>query len=234
MDITAIIASYKRPNLSIILEALKGADIKEIWVINDDPDKHLELDGVAVFNNGKNLGAMARGALAVMASTSHVLCHDDDLMIEGPGTIANLMRWQLTYPEAIVGYYGRQCKWDSDKPYTDGLYMAGASYADSQPINIIFAKMMLAKVSKYAQAWGLFAELKNYTMEEDTLISMANLVAGYQNYLVPAKKGQRCLPLSEHGHSLSERQGFWESRDAAIKCIVEGRWGEARAALVAE
>ena len=237
MDITAIIASYKRPNFSFILDSLRGADIKEIWIMNDDPDKVIDLRGRAycenihVFNNGKNLGALARIALAVMAKTTHVLCHDDDLRIEGPKTIENLVYWQEMYPEAIVGYYGRQCKWDSDKPYTDGLYMAGGSYADVQPINIVFAKMMLAPVRKYAQAWGLFSELKNYNMEDDVLMSLANLIEGYQNYLIPAKKGQGCVALSEYGQSLSERRGFWESRDAAVKCIVEERWGEARAAL---
>lgn len=232
MDITAIIASYKRPNLGFILDSLKGADIKEIWIMNDDPDSWVEIDGVAGFNNGKNLGAMGRIALALMAKTSHVLCHDDDLRIEGPGTIAELIRWQETYPEAIVGYYGRQCKWDSDKPYTDGLYMAGSSYIKVQPINIVFAKMMLAPVSKYAQTWGLFSELKGYNMEDDVLMSLANLIQGHQNYLIPAKRGKGCVALSEHNRSLSTRAGFWESRDAAVNCIVEERWGgEARAAL---
>jgi hypothetical protein len=108
--------------------------------------------------------------------------------------------------------------------------MAGASYPDPQAIEIVFAKMMLGKVSKYAQAWGLAAKLDRYIMEEDVLLSMANLVAGHQNYIVPAKKGQRCIPLSEHGQSLSARVGFWESRDAAVKCIMEQAWAEDRRA----
>jgi len=230
MDITVIIASYKRPNLSFILDALRDADVEEVWVMNDDPDKRLELEGARVFNNGKNLGALGRVALAVMATTSHVLCHDDDLRIEGPETVTNLMRWPLAYPEAIVGYYGRQCKWNSENPYSDGMFMAGTAYQEPQPIDIVFAKMMLAPIRKYAQTWGLFAKLTNYTREDDVLMSIANLIAGHQNYLVPVEKRNGCVALDEHNHSPSARDGFWESRDAAARCILEERWGEARGA----
>lgn len=107
--LTLVMLSWKRPAqvTQIINRQKKYALIKRVIVWNNNPDIHLELDGVDVIHCNRNHGLMPRFTAASLADTDAILLQDDDILVPEPTINALYASWQRE-PGVIHGTHGRQ------------------------------------------------------------------------------------------------------------------------------
>ena len=238
MDVTVLMMSYKRrPNLVPIMEALgkQTYQPKEIIIFNNEEGITLDIEGATVINSDRNFSSMARPAFALLARTSHVMCHDDDLKL-GPKAIENFVYWMEKLPGSILGYEGRRLALQSVMPYRRTRMEQAKSVREPREIDVVFAKAMFCETKTYAYHWDLFYQMLNPNVkDEDICTSLANQAKGNKNYLIPLMPGAELMELSDHGVALSGRRDFWEDRDfvtnESLRAMRRGRWAEARAEL---
>ena len=234
MDVTVLMMSYKRRgNLPQIMAGLRSQtqQPKEIIVINNEPGVDLSIDGVTVINCDRNFGSIARPAIGLLPKTSHIMCHDDDLML-GAKAIENFMHWAEKLPGAILGYEGRRLKLDDEQPYSKGEMLRATGLLKPCEIDVVYAKAMFLETKTYSYHWDLYYRMKDPIRDEDICTSLANQERGNTNYLIPLMEGAELTVLSDYGVALSKRENFWEERDYvasdALRAMEEGTWVEAR------
>ena len=234
MDVTVLMMSYKRrENLVPIMKALseQTRQPEEIIILNNEEGVTLDIEGATVINCDRNFGAIARPAFGLLAETSHVMCHDDDLML-GPKAIENFRYWAEKLPGAILGYEGRRLALHAALPYMRGKMEEAESLREPREIEIVYNKAMFCERKAFVYHWDLFYRIQDPTRDEDICTSLANLGAGNKNYLIPLMQGANRAALSPHGTALSNRKDFWLERDYAttegLKAIGRGRWADQR------
>ena len=236
MDVTVLMMSYKRrPNLVPIMEALgkQTYQPKEIIIFNNEGGVTLDIEGATVINSDRNFSSMARPAFALLARTSHVMCHDDDLKL-GPKAIENFVYWMEKLPGSILGYEGRRLILQSAMPYRRARMEQAKSLLEPREIDVVFAKAMFCETKTYVYHWELLYRMINPNIQdEDICTSLANQGKGNKNYLIPLMPGAELTVLSDRGVALSGRPGYWGERDfvtnEALRATRRGRWAEARA-----
>jgi len=220
MDVTVLMMSYKRrENLPEILTALdrQTCPPKEVIIINNEPDVTLEIEGVTVINCDRNFGSFIRPAIALLAQTSHVMCHDDDVVI-GPKVIENFMYWAEQLPGAFLGYEGRQIVAVNERPYTRGSWEFVGSLLKPRPIDIVYAKCMFGERGLFRHHWQVYHQIEAPYLDEDIYTTLSN---PGKNYLIPIVPGAELNVLPEHGVSLSKRETYWEDRDHVTNDVLQ-------------
>lgn len=232
MDITVLMMSYKRrPNLPKIMEALgkQTYQPKEIVIFNNEEGVTLDIEGATVINSDRNFGSNARPAFGLLAETSHVMCHDDDLKL-GPKAIENFVYWMEKLPGSILGYEGRRLALQRVAPYSRTRMEQARSMSEPREVDVVFAKAMFCETRTYAYHWDLFYRMINPTQDEDICTSLANQWRGNKNYLIPLVPGAELTVLSSQGVALSGRRNYWEDRDfvtnEALRASRRGKWAE--------
>lgn len=233
MDVTVLMMSYgRRPNLVPIMKALseQTCQPKEIIIINNEGDVNLEVEGATVINCGRNFGAIIRPAIGLLVETSHIMCHDDDVVV-GPKMIENFLHWaEKLPPGSILGYEGRQIVAVNERPYTRGSWEFVGSLLEPREIDLVYAKCMLIEPGTFRHHWNVYHQIEDPLMDEDIYTTLAN---PGKNYLIPIVPGAELKVLDEYGLALSKRDTYWEDRDCitndVLKVMGRGKWaGEAR------
>jgi Glycosyl transferase family 2 len=122
MTVTAIIPHYwdsRKPNLLLIVDALRGAGPILIW--NNMPGA-FGVTGADVINANKNWGIAARFAAAYLAQTDFVLFQDNDVLVQA-GTVKNMLSYAPDHGESVE-LQGRIFG-PSDAPYWRSEYVTG-------------------------------------------------------------------------------------------------------------
>ena len=230
MDVTVLMMSYKRrPNLVPIMEALRQQTCQpaEIIIFNNEEGVTLDIEGATIINSDRNFSSVARPAFALLARTSHVMPHDDDVKL-GPKAIENFMYWAEKLPGSILGYEGRRLALQSVMPYRRTRMEQAGSLLEPREIDVVFAKAMFCETKVYAYHWDLFYQMINPVRDEDICTSLANQAKGNKNYLIPLMPGAELTVLSDHGVALSGRHDYWEERDfvtnECLRAMRRGRW----------
>ena len=232
MDVTVLMMSYgRRPNLVPIMKALseQTCQPKEIIVINNEADVNLEVEGATVINCGRNFGPIIRPAIGLLVKTSHIMCHDDDVIV-GPKVIENFLHWaEKLPPGSILGYEGRQIVEINERPYTRGAWEFVGSLREPREIDIVYAKCMFIEPGTFRHHWNIYHQIEDPQMDEDIYTTLSNLGT---NYLIPTVPGAELTPLDGYGLALSDRDTYWEDRDRiandVLKVMGRGKWVEAQ------
>lgn len=237
MDVTVLLMNYqRRPNFGLIMDALSKQTVQpeEIIILNNEAGVPMKIEGVTVINSDRNFGSVGRQAIGLLAETSHVLCHDDDLKL-GPTSIENFMYWAEKLPGSILGYEGRRLALQSVMPYRRGRMENADSVLEPREIEIIYNKAMFCEKAVFGYHWDLFYRMQKPIQDEDICSSLANLEKGNKNYLIPLRQGANLTVLNSHGVALSKRRDFWEERDyvtnEALRAMRMGRWAEGQERL---
>lgn len=228
MTVTAIMLSYNRePNVGLIIEALEQQTYKldEIILINNNPKHTFKVNGMTVINSSRNFGCPFRHAVGLLVKSTHCLFLDDDVRPR-PGTVENLVKWQEKYPESIVGYYGRKVQL-SKRPYHDApMLSVGGRHNIAILTDIVVGKIHLCRKDKLAQVFSYVQgrDFDHFSCD-DIALSLANKMAGHQNYVVPWDDESKVDEIQEFGIGLGHAEDWWEKRDQAVKEMLRRTGG---------
>lgn len=223
MTVTAILLSYKREqNVGKILNALAMQTVipDDLILINNNPEHVFAMKGVTVLNSNKNLGCPIRHAVGLLAKTSHCLFLDDDVEPER-GVVENFVEWGEQFPEAILGYFGRRLK-SGRFPYSKSGMIV--SRDDVEYAHVVVGKIHFCRKDKLAQMFSRVAQVRPFKHFscDDIALSLANQIAGCQNYVIPTKEGNRVIEMDEHGIGLGMADSWWQDRDDAVRAMLGG------------
>jgi len=168
MDVTAIVLSYKRvPNIDKVVSSLLNNTVKpkSTIIINNNPEVQLEGYPATIINCSRNFGCSIRHALGLLADTSHCLFQDDDLWLE-PEAINNFIGWSKKFPEAILGYFGKQIKNNS---YSMGAEVHTKHIKTATKVVVVKGRVHFCRTDKLIQPFSLLSKLSDYPSGEDDI-----------------------------------------------------------------
>lgn len=230
MSVAAIILNYKRaPNIPIIINSLLKAEATpdEIVIIDNNPNSRLQVKNATLIKCSRNFGCIIRHTLGLALEHTHCLFIDDDLN-PGPQTLSNFIHWSEKLPEAILGHYGVIVNPNSNKPYGTGSRTSSKKIGPKPyKVDIILGRIHFCKVSKLAQSFTVFNKVPSYPPHgsgvDDILLSLANRISGYSNYLVPTNGKSFAYNLPDFDTGLYKRKGHFKLRNSATRILLDAK-----------
>jgi len=232
MTTTVIILSYKRQkNLCKIVDSLWRGRVKpaKVIVFNNDPKVKLgdTLRGVAVVNSAENLFCMTKHALGLLAETSHCLFIDDDLRLS-PGALGVFEGQGRKFPDAILGLFGVRLRRGHDKPYTAGQHFNNpAILKKPTAVDVVVGRVHYCHINKLSAAFEMRSRIPGFWIKpfltregEDVILSLANIINGHKNYILPTNDRLGYADLPDGPHSLRRRGKHSGQRNLAVKALM--------------
>jgi len=227
--ISVIILHYwpeRASNVTRLIEDLDKGTVKpnKIIVWNNDPKTELKphLDNQICINSSHNFSCVARHSIGLLSGTEHCLFIDDDLTVK-PNTLEYLIEQSQLFPEAILGFYGKNIGNSIDTPYTSGKDVRDVDTPTM--VDIVLGRLQFFKRSKLVHAHQITTQIDlniNGMIQDDIVLSMGNTYFGHaENFVLP----NMAIELDEKGIGLyHKRKNHYEDRNKTIKEII--RWRE--------
>jgi hypothetical protein len=173
----------RKENLPIIVKSiLEGSVVPDVVVVfNNNPTYEVKIDGAICINSQVNLGSSVRYAIGYQMGADFVIGQDDDLAL-GYYDIERLVDAIQFNPDSIIGFCGADM--GAENPYlTRKSYVATAK----QSVDVVLGRvsaMSRACLTRYMENIGKYA-LDQYGNHEDIPACLANVRAGFKNYIIP-------------------------------------------------
>jgi len=225
MKVGVFILNYMRPDttpkvVDSVLHQTHSPDTVYVW--NNNPETTIDYSGCVNINSQENFRCIMRHAVALAKyQIDYWLFIDDDVVLK-PGAIENFISYNKKYPEAILGYYGR------DIP-KGGLYSLDKSnwftnVNKERETDLIMGMVHFCHRNKLANSFQLKKLIPNMPMtEDDIILSLSNrFLDNAKNYVIPHNNENGPVPLSsKHTGGLSMSGGHFGRRKNAVRTILE-------------
>ncbi len=222
--ISAIILNYwpqRLGNIARIIKDLNSGTVKpdRIIVWNNDSNTKIEphLGNQICINSSYNFHCLVRYAMGLISESDHCLFIDDDLTVRRD-TLEFLVKKSRLFPEAILGFYGKDIGLGGNHPYTSGHDIKDVD--TTTEVDMVLGRIHFCKRTKLANAFKLETEvdlLINGVVEEDIVLSMANKIFEMEsNYIFP----NRVIELDEGGVGYHYTKNHYPRRDESLKRIL--------------
>ena len=227
------ILSYKRPDtiqkvVDSALHQTHKADV--VYVFNNNPDITVNFGGCININSQENFRCIMRHAVALGKYQIDCWLFIDDDVVMKPGAIENFLKYHEKYPEAILGYYGRNIP-------KGGLYsLDGSNWFTrvEKEVDLVMGMIHFCHRNKLANTFQLKKLNPDMPMtEDDIILSLSNrFLDKAKNYVIPYNNENGPVPLSSKNRGLSSAGGHANRRKDAVKSILI--WaGEMKPAITA-
>jgi hypothetical protein len=223
LKLVAVIPHFYQERLKNISEIVTdlGAGTKkpdEIIVFNNNRDFHFYGGKVTLVNSTRNFDSLVRYAISLASDGDVIFTIDDDLTV-GKETIALMLEHLATYPDCVLGMFGRNLNRDSDKPYSGGEVIELPSKLTE--VDICLGRIMMFRREKITSIFDLINKCQGLPdekgrYEDDIIMSFAN-----KCLLVPADDKSKCWEMDDGnvGYVLT-RKDHWQKRDRTAKILL--------------
>jgi len=218
MKITAIILHYypeRTKNVPIIVKDLRSNSHPpdEIIIFNNNPKMTYSGDGT-VINSGKNYGGRARYLIALLEPSDYYYFLDDDITV-GKNAIENFLKY--AHDDCCYGYWGKIINPKINQCYLNGDEVYGAKIEKPKEVNLLVGKGTFfipfsAFENMIRTEKKLLKEGYVFGREEDLILSMSN-----RSFVIPAKKDEYFIELSEGGVGYCHVPNHWKMRNNMTK-----------------
>ncbi len=221
MKIGVFLLSYNRPTTTRkVVDSILNQTVKPdaFYVLNNNPKVTIDYENCININSQENFKCLIRHAVAVTREIDYWLFIDDDTLIK-PKAIENFLKYSKKYPEAILGYYGRNV-------VHPGLYSLDQSnfyYNVEKEVDIILGIVHFCKRSKLINSFILKKEIPDLSLtEDDIILSLGNKYIDKQkNYVIPFDGESGPVGLQSGVLGLSNQGGHRLRRINAVRQILE-------------
>lgn len=193
---TLILLSWGRlRNIKRIINAyVKFPRIDEIILWNNNPKYTLEIRHPKIkYFQSKNYFTISRYAATFFSRNEDILFQDDDLLLT-EDQIERLYEAHLTYPDSIVGCFGRNL--------VNGKYVKIYSYGK---VDLVLGRVMLfnkSLIGNFARACPPY----DGALEDDILFCLSQPRKPVAIYLGPIQELPRTSALSKRTYHMDRRQ----------------------------
>jgi len=224
MKVGVFILSYLRPDTTpkVVDSALRQTvKPSAIYVFNNNPEVQVNYPDCININSQENFRCIIRHAIALTRTMDYCLFVDDDVIMS-PKTIENFLTYAKKYPEAILGYYGRNII------RSEVLYSVDRSnwfVNVEEEVDMVMGMIHFCKPAKLVNSFILKRVIPDLPLtEDDILLSLGNRYIDKQkNYVIPYDDESKPIPVtSTKTGGLSHSGGHGGRRKDAVRRIL--RW----------
>ena len=218
------ILSYLRPDTTPrVVDSALHQTIKPsaVYIFNNNPKIQVNYSGCININSQENFKCIIRHAIALTREIDYCLFVDDDVVMK-PKTIENFLTYAKKYPEAILGYYGRNII------RSEALYSLNRSnwFTNMEKeVDMVMGMIHFCKQAKLVNSFILKKEIPDLPLtEDDILLSLGNKYIDKQkNYVIPYDNESGPISIaSKKIVGLSHSGGHVGRRKDAVRRIL--RW----------
>ena len=216
------ILNYKRPDTiqKVVNSALHQTVKPEaIYVWNNNPEITTNFPGCININSQQNMRCIVRHAVALARPDIDAWVFIDDDVQMKPKTIENFLKYHEKYPEAILGYYGRNVlKW-----HLYSLSRSNWIVNREEEVWLVMGMIHFCKREKLVNSFIMKKNIPDLPMtEDDIILCLGNrYIDKAKNYIIPYDNESGTIPLSSKHKGLSASGGHLGRRKEAVKKILE-------------
>jgi hypothetical protein len=221
MKVGVFILSYIRPNTTAaVVDSILHQSVKPevIYVFNNNPKVTVNYNQCININSQENFGCIIRHYIALVKNEiDYWLFIDDDVKVK-PKSIESFLTFANKYPEAILGYYGRNV-------VMPGLYSLDSKNLftnQEKDVDIILGMVHFCHRNKLFNSFILRKDIPDLPItEDDIILSLANKYIDKQkNYVIPYDIESGPIPLDSGILGLSAQGGHRVRRVDAVRQIL--------------
>lgn len=222
MKVGVFLLSFKRPDTTPkVVKAIQNQTVKphSIYLFNNNPEIQVKYPGVININSEENFRCIIRHAIALTrVDIDYCLFVDDDVVLK-PEAIANFLKYSEKYPEAILGYYGRDII--PERYYS--LARTNFFTGKEREVDLVLGMVHFCKRVKLTNSFILKKEIPDLPLtEDDIILSLGNkFIDKQKNYVIPYTVKSAPISLGSMHKGLSSRKEHGSLRVDAVKRITE-------------
>ena len=215
--------SFMRPDTTPrVVDSVLHQTIKPtaVYIFNNNPKIQTNYAGCININSQENFYCIIRHAIALTREVDYCLFVDDDVVLK-PKVIENFLNYIKKYPEAILGYYGRNVI------RSEALYSLDKSnwfVNKEKEVDLIMGMIHFCKRDKLTNSFILKKEIPDLPLtEDDIILSLGNkYIDKAKNYVIPYTNESGPIPISSTKIvGLSQAGGHRERRRDAVRRILK-------------
>lgn len=221
VKVNAIVCSYWKERSEhiprIVTDLRQGTVVPDnIFVLNNNPDHQLSIDGAYVINSGYNFECRGKYAVSVLDVANYYLLLDDDTSVS-PGTLEALLRWARD--DSCFGYLGCYLDFTQEMPFHNGGRVWPYQVEEECAVDSFCGCAMFMSFKAVVNTLDLESLVrldgKWPTEGDDIIAGLAN-----RSSVVPMNHHERFVDLDWSGVAMYYRPGYVEMREEFLKAVL--------------
>lgn len=218
MEYCAVILSYLRDPLPAVSSILKQKPPPGKVVVWHNAPSVTAVPGVLNIFCEENLGCSIRQTIGLHFGFPATVFMDDDIRLRDKGVLTRLISFMNESDYDVVGYKGRDLKFGSDKPYTEGRNI-GSGEAD-----VVKGFLCAVRTRRLESVMAYTLLDDDVRMEDDIVMSSAiTIQTGKRHGILSFEKG--CIKAEKLPHGNCSRKDHYQRRDMACLKMINAGWG---------
>lgn len=247
-NITIVLLNYRRPqNIPVIVDAIRAQTVRAQVFLWNNGGAEVNSPRIDLYRRSeKNVGCMARWALAKEANTPYVMCLDDDICFKRSDALAGIVQAleAQDHPGRIIGFIGAcfsslpvynirreiMCRYDDEQHRLRKAFEMQQEAGTVETVSVTCRHIErdeavdLVKGRMMAFRKSCIEDLVLPEEREDDIFLSASLAKGQRQFhRIPMRLNDAFYELPEHGVANWTQAGHINSRDRALKAYFTPR-----------